>query len=74
MRDLVDSVIRSVSELKGFQRVELDTGEPKQVSFVLTEETLAFARADGTKGVESGQFQVWVAPNSTLGLSGEYRL
>jgi beta-glucosidase len=74
VRDLVGSLTRPVRELKGFQRLELKGGETKQVLFTVNEEMLAFTRADGSKGVEPGCFQVWVAPNSVSGLSGEFRL
>ncbi len=74
VRDLVGSLTRPVRELKGFQRVHLQPGESRTLTFTLTEEQLAFTRADGTYGVEPGQFQVWVAPHSRAGLQGEFRL
>ena len=43
-------------------------------SFSLDEEDLAFTRANGSKGIEPGAFQVWIAPNSQSGLQGEFRL
>lgn len=74
VRDLVGSLTRPVRELKGFQRVLLQPGETRRVTFTLTEEALAFTRADGTKGIESGSFHVWIAPNSQSGLQGGFRL
>jgi beta-glucosidase len=74
VRDLVGSLTRPVRELKGFERVELKPGETRRVRFILTEEALAFTRADGTKGVEPGNFHVWVAPNSLSGLQGNFIL
>ncbi|GIV63907.1 MAG: beta-glucosidase [Bellilinea sp.] len=74
VRDLVGSLTRPVRELKGFQRVHLQPGESRTLTFTLTEEQLAFTRADGSYGVEPGQFQVWVAPHSRAGLQGEFRL
>jgi len=74
VRDLVGSLTRPVRELKGFQRVTLQPGESHTLTFTLTEEQLAFTRADGTYGVEPGRFQVWVAPHSQAGLQGEFRL
>ena len=73
-RDLVGSLTRPVRELKGFQRVQLEPGETRRVSFTLTEEQLAFTRADGTQGSEPGSFHVWIAPDSAGGLRGEFRL
>jgi beta-glucosidase len=74
VRDRVGSLTRPVRELKGFQRVHLQPGESCRVTFTLTEQQLAFTRADGSYGVETGLFQVWVAPHSQAGLQGEFRL
>jgi beta-glucosidase len=74
VRDLVGSLTRPVRQLKGFQHLELQPGETRQVSFKLTEEMLAFTRADGIYGVEPGKFHVWIAANSASGLRGEFRL
>ncbi|HKJ37999.1 MAG TPA: glycoside hydrolase family 3 C-terminal domain-containing protein, partial [Anaerolineales bacterium] len=74
IRDLVGSLTRPVRELKGYEHLTLDPGETRRVTFALNEEALAFTRADGTKGVEPGNFHVWIAPNSKSGLQGEFRL
>lgn len=74
VRDLVGSRTRPVRELKGFQRLELQPGETRRATFTLTEAMLAFARADGSKGIEPGRFQVWVAPHSAGGLPAEFSL
>jgi len=74
VRDLVGSLTRPVRELKGFERVMLKPGETRRVTFTLTEEALAFTRADGTKGIEPGNFRVWVASNSQSGLQGSFTL
>jgi len=73
-RDLVGTLTRPVRELKGFQRLDLRPGETRRVTFTLTEEMLAFTRADGSKDTEPGGFQVWIAPNSASGPCGEFRL
>jgi beta-glucosidase len=74
VRDLIGSLTRPIRELKGFQRITLQPGESRRVTFTLREEDLAFTRADGTFGVEGGKFHVWIAPNSQGGLSGEFTL
>lgn len=74
VRDLVGSLTRPVRELKDFQAVELRPGETRRVTFNLTEEQLAFTRADGTRGVEPGAFHVWIAPDSQRGLRGKFRI
>lgn len=43
--DLVGSLTRPVSELKDFQRITLQPGEARRVSFILREEDLTFTRA-----------------------------
>ena len=74
VRDLVGSLTRPIRELKGFQRLELLPGETRRVTFTLTEEMLAFTKADGSKGVEPGGYHVWIAPDSASGQRGEFRL
>jgi beta-glucosidase len=74
IRDLVGSITRPIRELKGFQSIELHPGETQQVTFSVTEEMLAFTRADGTKGIEPGHFHVWIAPDSASGLQAEFRV
>lgn len=74
VRDLVGSLTRPVRELKGFQRLELQPGETRRVTFTLAEEMLAFTRFDGSRGVEPGRYQVWIAPHSASGLAGEFRI
>lgn len=61
-------------ELKGFQRVTLQPGETRLVTFTLRESDLAFFRADNTYGTEPGAYHVWVAPDSQRGLHGEFQL
>ncbi len=74
VRDLVGSLTRPIRELKGYQHLHLQPGETRTVKFTLREEQLAFTRADGTRGVEPGQFHVWVAPDSQRGLRAEFWL
>ncbi len=74
VRDLVGSLTRPVRELKDFQAVEIRPGETRRVTFILSEEQLAFTRADGTRGVEPGAFRVWVGPHSQGGLRGDVEI
>jgi beta-glucosidase len=74
IRDLVGSVTRPVKELKGFERVELQPGETKQVRFHLQREQLSFIGLEGKPIIEPGKFQVWIGPNSAQGLQGEFTL
>jgi beta-glucosidase len=64
LRQLVGSVTRPVRELKGFQKIELQAGESRVVTFSIGEPELRFLRADMTVGTEPGKFQVFIGPNS----------
>jgi beta-glucosidase len=64
IRDVAASVSRPVKELKGFQRVTLQPGETKQVTFVLGAEQLGFLDRAMRFAVEPGQFKVMIGANS----------
>ncbi|WP_324720343.1 beta-glucosidase BglX [Salinimicrobium sp. HB62] len=64
LRDLVASTTRPVIELKGFELVELQPGETKEVTFEITNELLEFYNADKKWTSEPGEFQVMVGGNS----------
>lgn len=65
IRDLVASLTRPVKEVRGFQQVELQLGEEKEISFMLTEKELGFESACKGWTVEPGLFDVMVG-NSAL--------
>lgn len=62
--DVADSVTRSVKELKGFQRIILQTSEKKPVEFKLTPDHLGFYNRRMRFVFEPGEFKVMVGPNS----------
>ena len=64
IRDDVSQVTRPVKELKGFERIELDAGESKVVTFNITPDMLAFYDLDMKKIVEPGSFTVMVGSSS----------
>jgi len=64
IRDLVGSITRPVSELKGFQKLDLKAGESRQVSFTITPKDLKFYNADLKYDWESGDFIIMVGGNS----------
>ena len=64
IRDLVGSITRPVSELKGFQKLDLKAGESRQVSFTITTKDLKFYNADLKYDWESGDFIIMVGGNS----------
>ena len=74
IRDLVGSIVRPVKELKGFEKIELDIGEQKTVTFEIDEESLAFYGADLTKKAENGKFQVFIGASSDCEPFAEFEL
>ena len=64
---MVGSLTRPVKELKYFERVELNPGESRDLTFELPVSDLAFFGLDGEKKVEAGAFHLWVAGNSNTG-------
>ncbi|WP_313381270.1 glycoside hydrolase family 3 N-terminal domain-containing protein [Proteiniphilum saccharofermentans] len=63
-RQLVASVTRPVKELKGFQKVALQAGKSKQVTFELASGDLAFYGIDMQKKTEPGNMKLWVAQHA----------
>lgn len=64
IRDLVGSLTRPVRELKGFQKIMLEAGETKTVTFSIDSETLQFYTANKKWEVEPGAFNVWIGGSS----------
>ena len=67
VRDLVGSLTRPVKELKAFERVALKAGESRSLTVQIPIAELAFYGLDGSKKVEPGDFQLWVAGDSASG-------
>ena len=64
LHDMVGSISRPVSELKGFQKVLLKKGESKTLTFRLAPDALKFYNNDLKFAAEPGNFQVMVGGNS----------
>jgi len=64
VRDLVGSVTRPVRQLAAFQKIRLDKGERRKVSFTVSEADLAFYRQDMTWGAEPGEFRLYIGTSS----------
>ena len=64
VRDLVASMSRPVKELKHFERVELQPGETKTVSFTITPADLSFYNSNLEFVLEPGGFDIMVGPSS----------
>lgn len=74
LRDHAGSFTRPVKELKAFQKVSLNAGEEKLVSFEISNEMLSFYRSDLTFGSEPGKFTAMVGGNSVELKSKEFVL
>lgn len=64
IRDLYSTVTRPLKELKNFQRISLQPGESKEVTFNVTPEDLAFYNLEMQKVVEPGDFFLMVGGSS----------
>jgi beta-glucosidase len=64
IRDVVSSVTRPIKELKGFERISLQSGESKTVSFEITPDRLALYDIDMKFVVEPGQFEIMIGNSS----------
>ena len=72
--DLVGSVTRPVKELKRFERVTLNPGETRTVSFHLPVSELAFWNIDMQQAVEPGKFKIMVGASSQSGLMADFEV
>ena len=64
IRDLVGSITRPVKELKGFQKLTLNAGESRNVSFTISPEDLKFYNGDLKYDWEAGDFMIMIGGNS----------
>jgi beta-glucosidase len=64
IRDVVGSITRPVSELKGFQKISLKPGESTKVSFTITPEELKFYNYDLKYDWEAGDFEIMIGTNA----------
>lgn len=74
LQDCFGSTVRPVKELKGFERVTLQPGEEKEISFTITEEMLQYYTADFVKKSEPGQFVVYIGDSSMVEEGKEFSL
>ncbi|HTV63787.1 MAG TPA: fibronectin type III-like domain-contianing protein, partial [Verrucomicrobiae bacterium] len=75
IRDLAFAAgTRPVRELKGFQKILLQPGETRQVSFEITPNELGAYSSDGQWIVQPGEFQVWICPDSASGQPAQFEL
>ncbi|HFK1765199.1 glycosyl hydrolase [Bacillus wiedmannii] len=65
IKDVESSMIRPEKELKGFEKVELQPGEEKTVSFTLNKRSFAYYNVEWKDWhVETGEFEILVGKSS----------
>ena len=74
LHDKAASVVRPVKELKGFQKITLQPGEEKKVTFAITEEMLRFLTEDGVWASEPGAFDLYIGGASNTENQAVFKL
>lgn len=74
IKDEIGSVTRPDKELKGFEKIELDAGESKTVSFKITPKMLEFTGISMEKVLEAGDYTVMVGASSKDYLATKFKL
>ena len=74
IKDEIGSVTRPDKELKGFEKIELDAGESKTVSFKITPKMLEFTGMEMTKTLEAGNYTVMIGTSSEEYLEAKFKL
>ena len=65
---------RPVRELKGFQKIQLQPGETRKVSFTLASRDLGCYDTKGNWVVEPGKYQLWISKDSASGEPVDFEL
>ncbi|GEK88462.1 beta-glucosidase [Alkalibacterium putridalgicola] len=66
VRDLIGEVVRPERELKGFEKITLDSGESTEVTFKLTRDMLSYVHSDLSVSADEGEFEVFAGGNSLV--------
>lgn len=74
IQDIVGSITRPVKELKRFEQITLNSGEQREIKFIITSEDLEFTNHKLIKDAEEGDFNIWIGPNSASGLKTSFYL
>ncbi|GAK98044.1 beta-glucosidase [Nonlabens tegetincola] len=74
IKDEIGSVTRPDKELKGFEKISLDAGESKTVSFTITPKMLEFTGIFMEKVLETGDYTVKIGTSSQEYLETTFKL
>ena len=64
IHDVYASLARPVMELKGFERIHLNVGESKEISFAITPGMLSMLDKDLNTVIEPGEFRIMIGASS----------
>ncbi len=64
IQDMTGSVVRPVKELKGFQKIELEPGEKKELEFQISKNDLRFYTKNMKYEAEKGRFKLFMGGSS----------
>lgn len=74
IRDIKGSVVRPLRELKGLQKIYLEAGGEKKVTFEITEDMLRFYDINMQFVSEAGDFTLWIGHDSLTENGADFRL
>ncbi|WP_101846793.1 beta-glucosidase BglX [Halobacillus sp. Marseille-P3879] len=74
VRDVCGDVVRPMKELKRFEKVCLQPGEEKNITFRLHEEDLRYYHSNLEYSSDAGKFEVFVGPNSKQTANASFEL
>lgn len=75
MHDVIASTSRPIKELRGYERITLEPGETKNVTFILSPDDYSMFDRDMNFVVEPGTFEVMVGSSSEdIRLEGEFEV
>ncbi|SNR70853.1 beta-glucosidase [Lutibacter agarilyticus] len=74
IKDEIGSVTRPDKELKAFDKIELNPGEAKTVTFKITPKMLEFTGLQMTKVLEAGDYTVKVGTSSSTHIETAFKL
>ncbi|HLA56363.1 MAG TPA: glycoside hydrolase family 3 N-terminal domain-containing protein [Flavobacterium sp.] len=64
LRDKVATIVRPVKELKDFQKIKLEAGESKTITFTIDNDKLSFYHNDLELRSEAGEFDLMIGSSS----------
>ena len=74
IKDVIGQVTRPNKELKGFEKIELNPGESKTVTFTITPKMLEFTGIKMEKIIEPGDYKVMIGTSSNEYLETSFKL